>query len=91
MTNFDTAVEATEDALNSEGSATEENEKRKKSLQGRVTELDSAFQKLARDTVNSDFVKFLISAGTAILKFIDDMGGLQAILPAIISLIVSCK
>ena len=89
MTNFDTAVEATEDALNSEGSATEENEKRKKSLQGRVTELDSAFQKLARDTVNSDFVKFLISAGTAILKFIDDMGGLQAILPAIISLIVS--
>ncbi len=89
MTNFDTAVEATEDALNSEGSATEENEKRKKSLQGRVTELDSAFQKLARDTVNSDFVKFLISAGTAILKFIDNMGGLQAILPVIISLIVS--
>lgn len=89
MTNFDTAVEATEDALNSEGSATEENEKRKKSLQGRVTELDSAFQQLARDTVNSGFVKFLISAGTAILKFIDNMGGLQAILPAIISLIVS--
>lgn len=89
MTNFDTAVEATEDALNSEGSATEENEKRKKSLQGRITELDSAWQKLARDTINSDFVKFLISAGTAILKLIDNMGGLQAILPAIISLIVS--
>ena len=46
----------------------QENEKRKKSLQGRVTELDSAFQQLARDTVNSGFVKFLISCTMKLLK-----------------------
>ncbi len=83
MTNFDTAVEATEDALNSEGSATEENEKRKKSLQGRVTELDAAWQQFARNTINSEAVKALISLGTQLVKLADtDLGRLILVLGA---------
>ena len=89
MTNFDTAVEATEDALNSEGSATEENEKRKKSLQGRVTALNSAWQKLAKDSINSDFVKILLGAATGFAKLVDAVGGLTALTPAVISLIAA--
>lgn len=83
MTNFDTAVEATEDALNSEGSATQENEKRKDSLKGKVTELNSAWQKLARDSINSNFVKTLISIGTAIVTLIDKTNALIPIITAL--------
>lgn len=83
MTNFDTAVEATEDALNSEGSATQENEKRKDSLKGKVTALNSAWQELARDSINSNFVKILISIGTAIVTLIDKT---NALIPTVIAL-----
>ena len=82
MTNFDTAVEATEDALNSEGSATQENEKRKDSLKGKVTALNSAWQELARDSINSNFVKILISIGTAIVTLIDKT---NALIPTVIA------
>lgn len=91
MTNFDTAVEATEDALNSEGSATEENEKRKDSLKGKVTELNSAWQQLARDSINSDFVKTLLSTATGFVKLVDAVGGLTALTPAVISLIAALE
>lgn len=75
MTNFSTAVGATEAALNSEGSATEENSKRMESLQGRLTQLDSAWQDFARNTIDSTVVKSLLSLGTEILKFANtDMG-----------------
>ena len=57
MTNFETAVGATEAALNSEGSAMEENNKRMDSLEGKTKKLQSAWQQLARTTVNSDFQK----------------------------------
>lgn len=89
MTNFDTAVEATEDALNSEGSATQENEKRKDSLKGKVTALNSAWQKLAKDSINSDFVKILLGAATGFVKLVDAVGGLTALTPAVISLIAA--
>lgn len=83
MTNFDSAVGATEAALNSEGSAMEENNKRMDSLNGKLTQLKSAWQELARDTVNSNFVKNILSAITAIIKLTDKLGGLVPILTTV--------
>ncbi len=69
MTNFQTAVDATTDALNSENSASEENAKRMDSLNGKVQQLQSAWQSLSRDTINNEFIKSILEAGTNLLKF----------------------
>lgn len=68
MTNFESAVGATEQALNSEGSAAAENEKRMNSLQGKTQQLQSAWQDFARNTIDSEAIKSLLSLGTSILK-----------------------
>lgn len=75
MTNFDSAVGATEAALKSEGSALTENTKRMDSLQGKTQQLQSAWQDFARNTIDSGMVKSILTLGTEILKFANtDMG-----------------
>lgn len=75
MSNFSTAVGATEAALNSEGSALEENNKRMDSLNGKLTQLQSAWQSFARNTINSQVVKSLLDLGTTLIKLADtDIG-----------------
>lgn len=75
MTNFETAVGATEAALNSEGSAMEENNKRMESLQGKVKQLQSAWQDFARNTINGEAVKAILFLATQIVKFANtDLG-----------------
>lgn len=80
MQNFSTAVDATTDALNSEGSAATENAKRMDSLQGKIQQLESAWQSFARNTIDSDFVKNILSGVTGLIKFADAAGGLVPIL-----------
>lgn len=82
MTNFDSAVGATEAALNSEGSAAKENAKRMDSLQGKVQQLESTWQNFARNTVNSDFIKNILSTLTNLIKLVDKVGGLSTVLAA---------
>lgn len=91
MTNFESAVGATEAALESEGSAAAENEKRMESLQGKVQQLESAWQSFARNTINSDFVKNILSAVTGLIKFADAAGGLVPILTTLVSLLAVFK
>lgn len=75
MTNFESAVGATQAALESEGSATLENEKRMESLQGKTQQLQAAWQDFARNTIDSEVIKSLLTLGTEILNFADsDMG-----------------
>lgn len=77
MANFQTAIDASADALNSEGSALEENNKRMDSLNGKLTQLQSAWQSFARNTVNSEVIKSLLTLGTTLLKLADtDIGRL---------------
>lgn len=83
MTNFDSAVGATEVALNSEGSAAEENEKRMDSLKGKVQQLQLAWQDLSRNTINSEGVKSLITFGTNILNLTNQIGGLIPVVTAL--------
>ena len=47
MDNFDTAIAATETALNSQGSAAQENERYMESFEGKRSNLKSTFQEFA--------------------------------------------
>lgn len=69
MTNFGTAVDATSTALNSSGSAINENSKFMEGLEASVNNLKAAWETLVNKTINSDFIKSLIDAGTALIKF----------------------
>lgn len=91
MTNFESAVGATETALNSEGSAAAENAKRMESLEGRVIALQSAWQKLATTTINSDFIKSLLSAVTGFINLVDAVGGLVPVLTTVLGLVAMFK
>lgn len=80
LTNFNTALGANEAAMNSAGSATKENEKYLNSIKGKIEQLQSAFEKLATKTLQSDTVKGFLSVATAVIKMIDATGGLIPIL-----------
>lgn len=91
MTNFETAVGATEAALNSEGSAMEENNKRMDSLEGKTKKLQSAWQQLARTTVNSDFIKGSLDFLTNLIKIGDALGGLVPIVSSLLGMVLMFK
>lgn len=71
MTNFATAVNATETAMKSAGSAAEENKRVLESIQGHINGFKSAFSKLSKDLISSDLFKNIIDVGTFLIKLID--------------------
>lgn len=91
MQNFSTAVDATTDALNSEGSAATENAKRMDSLNGKVQQLQSAWQSFSRNTIDSSFIKNILTSLTELIKFIDKIGGLPTVLATATSALLLFK
>ncbi len=75
MRNYGTAISATETALKSEGSATEENEKRMDSLDGILRRLSSAWENFSRKLVNSDVIKGGLKALAEGLELLSSDGG----------------
>lgn len=71
LNNWQTAVDATTTAMNSNGSAAKENEKVLQSIQGRLQSLKSAWEKFAKDFISSDFIKSLVDLGTMLIKIVD--------------------
>lgn len=67
LSNFQTALEATETAYNSTGSAMAENEKVIGSIQGRISALSSQFEKLSQNIIGSGLVKAIVDLGVAFL------------------------
>lgn len=57
--------------MNSAGSAMKENEVYINSISGKISNLKSAFEDFSRNTIDSQFVKSLVDAGTALIKFAD--------------------
>ena len=57
--------------MESSGSAIKENETYMNSLEGHINQLNSAWQKLAKDTINSQVVKSLLDLGTTLIKLAD--------------------
>ena len=70
LTNWEDAAAAMESAMNSAGSATEENEKFLDSIQGKLNELQAAFETMARKLIDSDLVKFIVDLGTKAMDFL---------------------
>lgn len=87
MTNFDIARKSVETAQNSEGSADKELSNYQKSMQYSIDTFKAQFQELSNVTLNSDFLKGAIDAGTGLLdvltQIIDVGGGIPVILGAI--------
>lgn len=91
LENFGTAVNATATALDSSGSAMQENERYMESIQGHLNLLESEFQKLSQLTVESDFIKGFVDMGTGILKVVNSLGGLVPVLSIVLGLLIAIK
>lgn len=83
LTNMEDLEGAYESAMEAQGSAEAENEKYMNSIQGKIDQFNNALQTMWSSELDSGFVKFIVSAGTALVKFIDTIGLLPSILAAI--------
>lgn len=96
MTNFDHAIEATEAALNSEGTALAQNAAYMESLEAKTTRIKALFQELAQNVIGSDMVNSVLSLSEAFLKlantplggFITQVGLLSGVLSGIYGMVV---
>lgn len=79
LNNFGKAVEATETAMDSAGSADKENEAVLESIEGHLQRLKSAWEDFARQTLSSDTVKAVLNVGTAIGTYLASPAGQAAI------------
>ena len=84
MQNFDIAREALNSSLNSSGSAQRENEKHLDSIKGRVENLKTSFQELSSVTLNTDFVKGLISGFTELLDILSAVIDKVGVIPTVL-------
>ena len=83
MENFDVAVSATATAMDSAGSAAEENGRVMESLQKKIDNLRAAWENFSNNTITKDFIGGILDAGTQLLTFVNtDLG--QAIAKALL-------
>lgn len=68
---------------NAAGSAMRENETYLDSIQGKMNQMSSAFQKLSGDLLDSSLVKGLVDIGTAVIDVTDDIVNLVGVLPTL--------
>lgn len=73
MENWENVKKSTESAMNSAGSAIEENQKYLDSISGKLANLESNFQSLSQTVVNSDLIKFIVDSGATILNTLDNI------------------
>lgn len=91
MENWDDAKKATQTAINSQGSAMQENEKVLDSVEGKINKLKSALQKLSHDFMSSDLLKGGLDVVTKLIEGLDKLisaGNGLAKFPALIGAIV---
>ena len=75
MENFGVAIDATATAMNSAGSAAEENGRVMESLQKKIDNLRAAWENFSTNTITKDFIGNIIDAGTQLLTFANtDLG-----------------
>jgi len=79
MQNWQSVEGATQAAINSFGSAERENAKYLDSIQGRMSKFTSSVQMMWNNAISSDFIKFVVSAGTGIVNLTDYLGLLNVV------------
>ena len=75
MSNFSTAVEATETALNSAGSAAKENLRYTESLEAKTQQLKATFQDLANNIIESELVSAVLTLANDALGTLNTQAG----------------
>jgi hypothetical protein len=75
MRNYGTAIDATNTALNSAGSASKENARYMESMEGKLQNLKSAWENFSRTMIDSDVVKDAIDGLTKALDFLASDAG----------------
>ena len=89
LTNWEDAAAAMEAAMESAGSATEENAKFLDSIQGKVNEFRAAFETMVSKLIDSDLVKFIVDIGTRAMDtiswLIDHCGALSVAIAGVIT------
>ena len=92
LSNFNTAIEANTVAVESNGSAWEENNKRADSISAKLNLLKSQFKELVLGKGGlQEFAKILLDLSINTLKLVNDLGGLKTIITALIGLAVVNK
>ena len=91
MANWDVVQDTIDKANEATGAATEGNEKYLDSIQGRITAFQSAFQNLARTTIDSGFIKGIVSIGTGIVNITTNLGGLIPVASTLLGLVIAFK
>lgn len=71
LSNFSTAVSATETALNSAGSAARENSKYMEGLEARTNQLKATFQDFSNNVLSSEFLGGLLSLANGFLQLLN--------------------
>lgn len=71
LSNFSTAVSATETALNSAGSAARENSKYMEGLEARTNQLKATFQDFSNNVLSSEFLGGLLSLANGFLQLMN--------------------
>lgn len=86
MSNFETAMKATETAVNSAGSAMKENEAYLDSIEGKWNSLMSQLQKMVTEGSLGDIIKDVLDLSKSILELTEALGGLKVVLTGIVTL-----
>ena len=81
--NFDEAEAAAKSAMDSFGSAAIENEKYLDSIAGKIAQYKAQFETFSANVVGSEVVKGVVDLGTALLKVLNALSGIHALLPLI--------
>lgn len=81
--NWSQAEKALQTAGEAEGSALEENSKYLDSINGKLDQMNASFQNLWSNAINSEFIGFMVDAGTAILKLVDNIGMVEIALASV--------
>lgn len=71
LSNFSTAVSATETALNSAGSAARENSKYMEGLEARTNQLKATFQDFSNNVLSSEFIGGLLNLANGFLQLMN--------------------
>ena len=79
MSNFGTAIEATNTALNSSGSAMKENEAYMESLEAKTNLLQASFQELSNDVISKDMISGVLDLANNFLQLADSEAGVTAV------------
>jgi TP901 family phage tail tape measure protein len=91
MENYSSSLKYAETAANSAGTALDKFGNYQNSVEAKSKELTATLEKLVLNTINGDFIKSLIDAGTGIVKLIDNLGVFNIAITAIVTAFIKLK